>query len=255
MFLLSVILVLMPLLGCSAFDPLIKVPDSMQNKKTIDTVKENEDNSSRTVHSHSEPVKKGDPIWSPIYPKHTPKHYIAETGSLFSLSNSNSLYTNSRSHAVGDIITVQLHENTKAAKSANSGLSKNNDLSMAPLELGGKVLDIDDHNFSYKLSNDNKFSGSAESNQSNSIAGSVTVEVVEVLTNGNLVVRGEKWLTLNTGDEYIRFSGIIRPVDIDFDNTVVSKRVFNARIQYSTTGSNQDIQKPKFFAQFFGASL
>ncbi|MEL0611447.1 flagellar basal body L-ring protein FlgH, partial [Vibrio echinoideorum] len=68
----------------------------------------------------------------------------------------------------------------------------------------------------------------------------------EVLANGNLVVRGEKWRTLNTGDEYIRLSGTIRPADIDFENTIASNRVSNARIQYSSTGVQKDLQEPGF---------
>lgn len=82
------------------------------------------------------------------------------------------------------------------------------------------------------------------------MSGSITVEVIEVLANGNLVIRGEKWLTLNTGDEYIRLSGTIRPDDIDFDNTIASNRISNARIQYSGTGTNQDMQEPGFLARF-----
>ncbi|NAX33874.1 flagellar basal body L-ring protein FlgH, partial [Vibrio sp. V29_P1S30P107] len=105
------------------------------------------------------------------------------------------------------------------------------------------------------LKNNNKFSGSAEANQSNSIKGSITVEVIDVLTNGNLVIRGEKWLMLNTGDEYIRLSGTIRPDDIDAENTIASNRISNARIQYSGTGTNQDMQEPGFLARFFNVSL
>lgn len=151
---------------------------------------------------------------------------------------------------MGDIITVTLNESTKAAKSSDADLSKNNDASMDPLEVGGKELAIGDYNFSYNLSNGNKFSGSAAANQSNSISGSISVEVVEVLNNGNLIIRGEKWLTLNTGDEYIRLSGTVRPEDITFDNTVPSNRISNARIQYSGTGTNQDMQEPGFLARF-----
>ncbi|NMT18796.1 flagellar basal body L-ring protein, partial [Vibrio parahaemolyticus] len=85
--------------------------------------------------------------------------------------------------------------------------------------------------------------------QSNSISGYITVEVIEVLAYGNLVIRGEKWMTLNTGDEYIRLSGTIRPDDISFDNTIASNRVSNARIQYSGTGVQQDMQEPGFLAR------
>lgn len=81
------------------------------------------------------------------------------------------------------------------------------------------------------------------------------MEVIEVLSNGNLLIRGEKWLTLNTGDEYIRLSGTIRPDDINFDNTIDSTRISNARIQYSGTGDQQDMQEPGFLARFFNVAL
>jgi flagellar L-ring protein precursor FlgH len=69
------------------------------------------------------------------------------------------------------------------------------------------------------------------------------------------LIRGEKWLTLNTGDEYIRLSGTIRPEDINFDNTIASTRISNARIQYSGTGDQQDMQEPGFLARFFNVAL
>jgi flagellar L-ring protein precursor FlgH len=126
---------------------------------------------------------------------------------------------------------------------------------MDPLAVGGNELKVGDYNFSYELSNNNNFTGNASANQSNSISGSISVEVIDVLANGNLVIRGEKWLTLNTGDEYIRLSGTIRPDDIDYDNTIASTRISNARIQYSGTGDQQDMQEPGFLARFFNVSL
>lgn len=197
----------------------------------------------------------GDPAWAPVHPPRQAEHYTAETGSLFNLDRSNSLYDDSKPHGIGDIITVTLNEQTKAAKSADADLKKTNDASMDPLAVGGQELKVGDYNFSYGLKNDNKFSGSAQANQSNSISGSITVEVIDVLPNGNLAIRGEKWLTLNTGDEYIRLSGTIRPDDIAYDNTIASNRISNARIQYSGTGTNRDMQEPGFLARFFNVSL
>lgn len=127
---------------------------------------------------------------------------------------------------------------------------------MDPLQVGGQELQMGgQYNFSYELSNDNNFTGNTSANQSNSLSGSITVEVIEVLSNGNLLIRGEKWLTLNTGDEYIRLSGTIRPEDINFDNTIASTRISNARIQYSGTGDQQDMQEPGFLARFFNVAL
>jgi flagellar L-ring protein precursor FlgH len=207
-----------------------------------------------TLRGRNDPVA-GDPAWAPIHPKKEPEHYAAATGSLFSAAHVNNLYDDSKPRGLGDIVTVLLDESTKAAKSADSDLSKSNDSSLDPVLLGGEPLTIGDYDLSYELKNDNSFNGNASANQSNSISGSITVEVVEVLANGNLVIRGEKWLTLNTGDEYIRVSGTIRPDDIDFDNSIASTRISNARIRYSGTGTNQDMQEPGFLARFFNVSL
>ncbi|CAH8200994.1 flagellar basal body L-ring protein FlgH [Vibrio aestuarianus] len=245
--------------GCSMLQPPIETPETVQGTTVVDAVegdKASEESSGLvdTLRNRTDPLA-GDPAWAPIHPKQKPEHYAAETGSLFNLQHINSLYDDSKPRGIGDIITVNLDESTKAAKSADADLSKSNDSSMDPLAVGGKDLTIGDYNFSYALKNDNNFNGSSAANQSNSISGSITVEVIEVLANGNLVIRGEKWLTLNTGDEYVRLSGTIRPDDIDFDNTIASTRISNARIQYAGTGTNQDMQEPGFLARFFNVSL
>ncbi len=244
--------------GCTMLQPPVETPDVVQGTTTVDAVEGDKSDDSTgildTLRGRSDPVA-GDPAWAPIHPKHQPEHYAAETGSLFNSGSASSLYSDSKPRSIGDIITVTMDESTKAAKSADADLSKNNAANMDPLEIGGQQLSVGDYNFSYNLKNDNKFTGSAAANQSNSISGSITVEVIEVLANGNLVIRGEKWLTLNTGDEYIRLSGTIRPDDISYDNTITSTRVSNARIRYSGTGAQQDMQEPGFLARFFNVSL
>ncbi|GEM76841.1 flagellar basal body L-ring protein FlgH [Vibrio sagamiensis] len=196
-----------------------------------------------------------DPAWAPIHPSQKTEHYAAETGSLFSTEHISDLYDDSKPRGVGDIITVTLDETTSATKSANADLSKSNDSTMEPLAVGGQEMKLGKYNFSYDLNSKNTFAGDSSAKQSNSISGYISVEVVEVLANGNLVIRGEKWMTLNTGDEYIRLSGTIRPDDISFDNTIASNRVSNARIQYSGTGMTQDTQQPGFLARFFNVAL
>lgn len=197
----------------------------------------------------------GDPNWTPLEPARKPEHFVAATGSLFSAGETQDLYDDRKPRGIGDIVTVNLEEKTQAKKTASSDANKKADLSMDPLQLGGTDVKIGDGTMSYAMTNDNKTSGSSSANQSNSISGSITVEVVKILANGNLKIRGEKWLTLNTGEEYIRLSGIIRPDDITDENTVVSTRISNARIQYSGTGDRQDIQEQGWLARFFNVVL
>lgn len=255
------LLFILTLSGCAALNPEQTGTDVEQATTLVDAVEgdksEAEPESTGmldTLRGRADPVA-GDPAWAPIHPAKKPKHYAAATGSLFNTASVNDLYNDAKPHGVGDIVTVLLDESTNASKSANADMSKSNDASMDPLTVGGQELKLGNYNFSYGLKNGNKFNGAASAAQSNSISGSITVEVIEVLANGNLVVRGEKWLTLNTGDEYIRISGTIRPDDIDYDNTIASTRISNARIKYSGTGNQQDTQEPGFLARFFNVSL
>nr|WP_086941127.1 flagellar basal body L-ring protein FlgH [Thaumasiovibrio occultus] len=196
-----------------------------------------------------------DPAWAPVRPQPEPEHYAAATGSLFNSRTSQDLYDDRRPRGLGDIVTVMLEENTQANKSATADLGKSTDLSMDPLSMGGQEVTIGDYNMSYAVSNDNSFSGSSSAKQSNSFSGTISVEVIDMLPNGNLMIRGERWLTLNTGDEYIRLSGTIRPDDIAPDNTIASTRISNARIQYSGTGEFQDTQEQGWLARFFNVSI
>ncbi|CAH0525152.1 flagellar basal body L-ring protein FlgH [Vibrio hippocampi] len=245
--------------GCAQFNPPETIDDVVDSTTTVDAVEGDLSQSDSTglvdtMRGRTDPVA-DDPAWAPIHPKAKPEHYAAATGSLFNTHYARNWYDDFKPRRVGDIITVQLNEATKAAKSADADLSKSNDSSMDPIAVGGQEMTVSGYNFSYDLQSDNNFSGNSSANQSNSISGSITVEVIEVLSNGNLVIRGEKWLTLNTGDEYIRLSGTIRPNDIDFDNTIASNRISNARIQYSGTGTQKDMQEPGFLARFFNVSL
>ena len=78
--------------------------------------------------------------------------------------------------------------------------------------------------------------------------------VTNVLPNGYLVVRGDKWVTINTGQEFVRVTGIVRPEDIDPDNSVDSTRVGNARISYSGTGQLAEANRQGWLSRFFSSS-
>ena len=231
--------------------------DMAQATTSVDAVEGSTDQSTGLIDKmrRREDPQAGDPAWASIRPQEKPEHYATATGSLFNSADAQDLYDDTKPRGIGDIVTILLEEKTQAKKSASSDLDKSTDLSMDPPSLGGKPLTIGDRDLSYEVSNANKFSGSTSADQSNSIKGSISVEVIDVLANGNLLVRGEKWLTLNTGDEYIRVSGTIRPDDISQENTIASTRIANARIQYSGTGDRQDTQEQGWLARFFNVSI
>ena len=199
------------------------------------------------------PVQANDPMFAPVVPD-IPREHITEDGALFRPYMANSLYSDVTARRVGDIITVTLNESTAATKSAGTSSSKSTGVDFQPITgLGGNVINLGGESVQLGVNSSNDFSGDASANQRNSLSGAITVTVVDVLPNQNLVIRGEKWLTLNHGDEYIRLTGIIRPADISPENEITSMKVANARIQYSGTGSFARSQEKGWLTRFFSS--
>ncbi len=166
--------------------------------------------------------------------------------SLYTGPSSMALFQDRRAYRVGDILTVTLDEETKSDKKATTKYGKSSSANYLAPTIGGKTYD----KLSANLSGDNDFSGSAASAQGNSLSGSITVTVYEVLPNGVLRVRGEKWLKLNQGDEFIRLTGNVRVDDIGSNNTLSSQRIADARITYAGRGTFSDTNSAGWFTRF-----
>ena len=200
------------------------------------------------------PVEANDPSFAPVVPDY-PRETIVEDGSLFRSYMANSLYSDVTARRVGDIITVALSESTSASKSADTTTAKDSSVNLDTITgLGGQAVNIGGQSIQLGIGSSSDFSGDSAANQSNSLSGAISVTVVDVLPNNNLVIRGEKWLTLNHGDEYIRLTGIIRPADISPENEIVSTKVANARIQYSGTGSFARAQERGWLTKVFDST-
>ena len=169
---------------------------------------------------------------------------IQVTGSIF--ANGRDLFGDLRTYQpsdiqVGDLITVLLNETTQASrtsglstsrKSVNDaiGLNQTNSI-VGKLGFGQGFFE------GIKTDGSNITSdGAGTAGQAASLTGSISAMVVEVLANGNLVIVGEKQLALTEGSEFIQVKGIIRPADIQPDNTVLSQRIAHAQISYRGTG-------------------
>jgi flagellar L-ring protein FlgH len=177
-------------------------------------------------------------------------------GAIYQAGFSRNMFEDSRARGVGDLLTVTLTEKTNAQKKATTSTAKSSTISLGtPTIFGAPVLHNGNDILSADSSNGNDFTGDGASAQSNSLTGSITVFVANVLPNGNLVVRGEKRLTLNTGDEYVRLSGIVRPEDIAPDNTINSTKVANAEILYSGNGAIADSNRQGWLGRFFNSPL
>lgn len=194
-----------------------------------------------------------DPFYAPVLPEDR-NEPIVPNGSLFQAQYADALYSDIKARRLGDIITVMLQEQTTASKSAAAETSKAASAELGAPQVFGRPITINGNPLSASFSGDRDFSGDGAADQSNSLTGQITVTVIKVLPNGNLIVRGEKWMKINTGDEYIRLTGMLRPQDISADNMVPSTRVANARIEYSGTGSLAQVQEPGWLTRFFNSS-
>ncbi|CAH6845147.1 Flagellar L-ring protein 2 [Vibrio chagasii] len=170
-------------------------------------------------------------------------------GSLYTGTTSMTLFQDRRAYRVGDILTVLLDEKTESDKSASTQYGKDSSANITAPTLGNKTFE--DVSASVDATRD--FDGAAASKQGNSLSGSITVTVYNVLPNGVLRVRGEKWLKLNQGDEYIRLTGNVRVDDIQADNTLSSQRIADARITYAGRGSFADTNTAGWLTQFFNS--
>ncbi len=170
-------------------------------------------------------------------------------GSLYAGNASMTLFQDRRAYRVGDILTVLLDERTESDKSATTKYGKSSGASLSVPTIGNRTYE----RFGASVDGDRDFSGSAASKQGNSLSGSITVTVYQVMPNGVLRVRGEKWLKLNQGDEFIRLTGNVRASDIGSDNTLSSQRIADARITYSGRGTFADTNSAGWLTQFFNS--
>lgn len=158
------------------------------------------------------------------------------------------LTSGSRAAQVGDILTIVLVEKTQATKSNSASTDRSGSINLAPPTTGPlkfiKGTSID-------ASGGGKFDGKGGAEQSNQLSGAISVTVAAVYPNGTMLIRGEKNLTLNRGDEQIRISGLVRAVDIDLDNTVPSTRVADAKITYAGTGEIARASRQGWLSHFF----
>ena len=179
----------------------------------------------------------------------TPLPAPPANGAIFQAANGYApLTSGNRAAMVGDLLTIVLAERTQATKSNSANTDRNGSIGLSPPVTGPLALFT---KAEATLSGGGQFKGAGSAEQSNQLNGEITVTVAQVLPNGALVVRGEKVLNLNRGDEHIRISGIVRPADIDFANRVLSSRVADARITYSGTGEIARASRQGWLNKFF----
>jgi flagellar L-ring protein precursor FlgH len=209
-----------------------------------------------------------DPAFAASFPAalDVPQQQQATSGAIYQAGYDMVLFQDDKARRVGDVLTVRLVESTNATKASSNDIAKDQNSTIEnPTILGASPqfglpgmlpLSITDNNtLETKLSSNHAFKGKSATAQQNSLSGDITVTIADVLPNGNLMVRGEKRLNLNSGNEYVKISGIVRPIDIQANNTVLSTKIADATIVYNGDGAEADASKIGWLARFFVSAL
>jgi flagellar L-ring protein precursor FlgH len=190
-------------------------------------------------------------VHQPMSARPAPRHEMVQAnGSIYQVGSSRPLFEDRRARYVGDTITVTITENTSASAKSNNKLDKSNTNRASVSALSGlpgkSLLGLD-----YNTSSSNAFSGEGEAANNNVFTGNITVTVIDVLPNGNLLVSGEKQLAIGHEQEFVRISGVVNPSFVDVSNTVPSSKIADARIEYKSAGQISEGQVMGWLARFF----
>ncbi|HEX7783697.1 MAG TPA: flagellar basal body L-ring protein FlgH [Sphingobium sp.] len=193
--------------------------------------------------------KKPDIQYAPTYAP-VPPMPVQPNGSIYQASVGYApLTSGSRASMVGDTITITLVEKTQASKSNSADAGRTGSIALTPPSTGPLSHIVNSSDIA--SSGTNSFTGKGAATQSNALSGEVTVTIAQVFPNGTMLVRGQKALTLNRGDEFIQISGIIRGADISPDNRIPSTRVADAKIIYTGKGEIARASSQGWLQRFF----
>jgi flagellar L-ring protein precursor FlgH len=175
-------------------------------------------------------------------------------GAIYQQGTEVRLWQNVTARNVGDTLTIRLEESTNAEKSVTTNTSKTTEATMTGPTIFGRPVTVNGVPvLEGSMNNDSSFNGNGASKQSNALDGALSVTVAKRFANGNLLVRGEKWIAINSGKEFVRMQGIVRPSDIAPDNSVVSWKVADAYISYGGQGTVANASKPGWLYRFFNS--
>lgn len=163
--------------------------------------------------------------------------------SLFEPGSYQPLMSDRRARKIGDVLTVQVVETSSGVTSADTGTRRGNKLSA---QWGGGLGSANAHG----LSTQGDFNGGGQTQRSNRLLATLTVSVVDITPNGELMVTGEQWLAVNDEPQKVSVAGRVRPQDITDGNVVLSTRLADARISYVGDGDIAERNRKPWWRQF-----
>lgn len=187
------------------------------------------------------------PEYRPVTPAPAPAP-LANGGIFQAAAGYSPLTMGQRAGSIGDVLTVVLTERTTAQKSATLATERGGSIGLTPPSTGPLSFfnpsDI-------AMGGNSESAGRGSTQQTNALFGEITVTVADTYSNGTMLVRGEKRVRINRGDEFIRVSGIVRQSDIGPDNRIPSTRIADARIDYVGTGEVARAARQGWLQRFF----
>ncbi|MGO9425277.1 MAG: flagellar basal body L-ring protein FlgH [Steroidobacteraceae bacterium] len=189
-----------------------------------------------------------------VVPRALPPPAPRTDGAIYQAGQEMVLFADLKARHVGDVLTIVLNELTNASKNAATTTSRTSAVTdTGPTLFGRSITTKGVPILDTTLSGSHTFDGQGTSSQGNSLVGSLTVTVVQVESNGNLIVQGDKTLKLNQGDEFIHISGVVRPADIASNNSVTSDKLAEAHISYSGKGVLDNANRMGWLTRFFNS--
>ena len=175
----------------------------------------------------------------------------SQAGSIWAKRDRNmrAIYADDVARCIGDVLTIKITEDSKVDNKAKRDLKKETNRSTTFNGEVGGFVDLGEFGITAESSNELK--GKADYKDERKFVDSITVVVVDILPNGNLVVMGTRNRNIAGDTQIIEASGIVRPSDIAFDNTVKSERVADFRIVTKLAGVAESYNRPGWLGKIF----
>jgi len=176
----------------------------------------------------------------------------APTGAIFRPNNIVYLFEDRKPRIVGDLLTIQINENTNASQTANSSTEKKTGITAKFPQVTG-VFGHNINGLNLNAASDNAYNGTGQTASSGLFTGTIEVTVIEVLANGNLVVAGDKQIGIRQNSDSLRFTGVVDPALIQPGNIISSTQVADARLDYRGGGYIEEAQIQGWLGRFFNS--
>jgi len=176
----------------------------------------------------------------------------APTGGIFRANNNVFLFEDRKPRVVGDLLTIQISENLNASQTATSSSEKKTSAAASLPKISG-VLGHGINGANLAASGDNAYNGTGATASTGVFTGTITVTVIEVLANGNLVIAGEKQIGIRQNSETLRFTGVVDPSLIQPGNVISSTQVADVRLDYRGGGYIEEAQIQGWLGRVFNS--